>query len=104
MNEYKKLEDVLTGESIGQGGLHCINPFNIKIGTHVATAKEDLKYPEYNYINWIKDNEYDCTVTEEKIDMIDEEGTLFHFKGKAKSLLEEIFDFKIRENISWNEL
>lgn len=58
-----------------------------------VVAKENLKYDEYPYINWIKGNEYDCWEDRDLLCIDDEQGSVFHFTGVARSRLPEIFVF-----------
>lgn len=60
-----------------------------------AIAKDDLGYPEYPYVNWVKGQEYSCELKDngKKLDLVDEESVVFHFVGKSKENLSQVFDF-----------
>jgi hypothetical protein len=56
-------------------------------------AKDNYKYDEYSYTNWIEGNEYDCVDKGHTIEIADERGHVFHFTGKAKDSLDQCFIF-----------
>lgn len=56
-------------------------------------AKDNLKYDEYPYTNWLKDQEYDCHEDEDLLEIVDEQGVVFYFSGRAKDNLGQVFDF-----------
>ncbi len=55
---------------------------------------DNLKYPEYHYINWRKGMSYNCSlITENQVDIIDDKGIVFHFTGNAMKKLNKVFIF-----------
>ena len=56
-------------------------------------AKDDIGYPEYPYLNWKKDQEYDCWENNHILHIVDEKGVRFNFTGKARIRLPEVFEF-----------
>lgn len=58
-------------------------------------AKENLGYSEYSYVNWEKGNSYPCELSDDgkRLDVTDKEGVVFHFSGKAKENLKQVFKF-----------
>lgn len=62
-----------------------------------AIAKNNFKYDEYPYTNWIKDHKYECQEDDHILQIQDEQGVTFYFSGMAKSNLGEIFDFVMEE-------
>lgn len=58
-----------------------------------AVAKDNLKYDEYPYTNWLKGNEYDCWEDRDLLRIVDEQGAIFNFTGVARNDLPEVFDF-----------
>lgn len=56
-------------------------------------AKDNFKYDEYPYTNWLKNHEYKCSEDDHLLNIVDEHGIEFHFSGEARSNLGEIFEF-----------
>lgn len=60
----------------------------------IAIAKDNLSYPEYPYVNWIKGKSYECVDDGKMTNILDEKNIPFHFTGRARTRLDEIFYFK----------
>ena len=60
---------------------------------YIAVAKDDLKYPEYHNLNWIKGERY-AVKEESHTLMVESETGNFYFSPEMKDKLREVFDFE----------
>jgi len=58
-----------------------------------AIAKNNLFYPEYDYILWKKGKIYNCWEENDLLRIVDERGVIFNFSRIARNDLNSVFDF-----------
>lgn len=60
---------------------------------YIAVAKDNLKYPEYRNLNWIKGERYAVKEESHTLTVESETGN-FYFSPEMKEKLREVFDFE----------
>lgn len=60
---------------------------------YIAVAKDNLKYPEYRNLNWIKGERYEVKEESHILTVKSETGD-FYFPPEMKEKLREVFDFE----------